>query len=155
MKQLRTIATIILAITIFASCKKDETQPNNNGNNNNTNTTPKTPQELIIGTWVITSQSYKMGGEQPLEDCVKDNTMTIKTNGSYTIDQGAVKCNPTAPQSTDGAWLMDNYPTIFFQSTEPGSEGTTAKIIQLDETILKFTEYEGEPSEVTITFKRK
>lgn len=152
MKQL--YLCVLAGLLLIASCKKDDTQPNNNGNNNN-NTTPKTPKELLIGTWLINSQVYKNGGEQQLDDCAKDNTMTIKADGTYVIDQGAIKCDPSSAQSTDGNWTMDSYPAIYFKLNDPNTEGTNAKITQLDETILKLLEYEGESSEVTITFKRK
>jgi hypothetical protein len=153
MKPLRLLMLVSLTAVLFAACSKDTTEPTNPTPTPSTPT--KTPKELLIGTWIIVSQVYTLGGEKPLEDCVKDNLMAIQSGGKYIIDQGAIKCDPTTGQTTDGNWTMDNYPAIYFKLNDPSTEGTNAKITQLDETTLKMLEYEGEPSEVTITFKRK
>lgn len=152
MKSLRLFSMMLIASLFFAACSKDKTEPSNA--NPNPSTPAKTPKELIIGKWQITSMVYTKFGGEAIEDCDKDNTMEIKTDGIYTIDQGAVKCSPSASQSENGKWTMDNYPALYLKLDNPSAEGTMSKILQLDNTTLKVLQYEGEDVEITLTFKR-
>lgn len=146
---------LLLAALLFAACSKDKTEPGSNNNNNNGNTPNKTPQELIIGKWQFVSRYYTDHGDNPFDDCTKDNFWDIQEGGIYAIDEGATKCDPSDEQRLPGTWSMDNYPAIYIKLDGSGSEGTTAKIIQLDNTTLKVLQYEGEPNiENTTTFKR-
>ena len=154
MKQLRLFSVMLIASLLFAACSKDKTAPNTNNNNNGNNNQPtKTPKELIVGTWKLTSMVYKTGGDNT-PDCNKDNTVAFKADGTYTYDQGDVKCNPQQVQTADGTWNLDEYPKFKFKlNSNPDFE--TVTIQKLDETTLTYLQYEGEQSEVTVTMKRQ
>lgn len=55
-----------------------------------------------------------------LVDCDKDNTITFKSDGTGTLDEGATKCDPGNPQTSAFTWsfknneTMLNFPTAIF-----------------------------------------
>lgn len=139
---------IVIASLFLGSCSKDKTEPTTN---NNGNTPSKSPQELIIGTWQTSSMIWN--GQEAIEDCQKDNLITFNADGTYLIDQGAVKCNPNASQTADGKWEMDNYPS--FTTTLNGNpQGTTVTIKTLDNTTLSYEQVETGQTYL-VTWKRK
>lgn len=138
----------LAASLVFGSCSKDKAEPSGNSNGNTTN---KTPQELLVGTWQTSSVVWN--GQEAIEDCQKDNLITFKADGSYTTDQGAIKCNPNASQTAQGQWEMDNYPS-FTTTLNVNPQGTTVTIKTLDNTTLSYEQTEtGQTYLVTWTKK--
>lgn len=46
-----------------------------------------------------------------IQPCLTDNTLTFTANGSGTLDEGATKCDPTLPQTTQITWSFTNNET--------------------------------------------
>jgi len=100
--------TILIAFigSVFAisACKKEET------------TTPpvaqKTKTEIITsGSWKITGitvsdSSGSLDVFALMDDCEKDGFMTFKTDGKFITDEGATKCDPDDPQTSEGTWAF-------------------------------------------------
>lgn len=144
------ITTTILTVSLFlGSCSKDKTEPTNNSNGGNTPN--KTPRELLVGTWQMSSVLWN--GQEGIDDCEKDNLIIFKADETYTVDHGAIKCNPNAAQNADGQWEMNNYPTL--TTTLNGNpQGTTVTIKTLDNTTFSYEQVEtGQTYLVTWTRK--
>jgi PBP1b-binding outer membrane lipoprotein LpoB len=150
MKRLRLLAMMLLTAVLFAACSKDTTEPSNPTPTPSTPT--KTPKELFIGTWKI--ESSVSNGANTLPDCSRDNLITFKADGSYTSDQGTVKCDPTDPQNDNGTWNLDAYPKLKYK-LNTSVDYETVTIQTLDATTLIYTQYESDPFPFTITWKRQ
>ncbi len=136
-----SLSLIALALVItLASCKKEETT-----------ITTKTPTEyLTAGNWKVTGMTINPGIEVlgvvltdiyalGIEDCTKDDLITFNTDGTLTEDEGASKCNPDDPQTTnDGTWtLSDDGKTLTI--LYPGDDPEIATITTLNGTNLIIT----------------
>lgn len=147
---MKQITLLVFAALMLHSCSKDKTTTSSNPD-----PTPiKTPLELLDGTWKIESSiSNEAGNPSTLPDCSKDNLVTFNSNGSMLADEGAVKCDSMDAQTSTGTWKMANYPTLEFKQ-DASTQFTTVKIIQLDETYLKY-EMPVDTRTFTLTWKRK
>lgn len=129
----------ILSLAIFSllliQCKKDEPAP-----------PPKTPTELMIGSWVLTGDNinpaYDVGTGSPVSDvfpyydaCEKDDITIFKTNSEGEFNAGPTKCDPGDPQSNPFLWTLKNNNTVLSISAL-----ADFNITQLDETTLKVTD---------------
>jgi hypothetical protein len=47
-----------------------------------------------------------------VQPCKLDNSYTFKTDGSGTMDEAAIKCNNTDPQTLPFTWLFKNNETV-------------------------------------------
>jgi hypothetical protein len=48
--------------------------------------------------------------------CERDNTVVFKTDGTGSLDEGAIKCKPSDPDSLPFTWaFQDDDSTIYFQ----------------------------------------
>lgn len=88
---------LLVGILAFVSCKKDE----------------PTPTELLTtGTcWKMTllegyDSTNKLWVSVPVEDCEADNCFAFKTDQSFTVEEGALKCQPDDPQLSEGTWSL-------------------------------------------------
>jgi hypothetical protein len=73
-----------------------------------------------------------------LEDCDKDNVVTLKSDGTGTVDEGLTKCDPANPQSINISWAFkDNEKVINIPQTIFGSITGDAQIKELTATKLK------------------
>ena len=112
MKKLFIIASALLVA--FSSCKKDDPAPTCNLDNNG-----------ILGSYKITSILYKANTATPEVDifalydgCQKDDILTMLSNGTYTITEGATTCTPTNADS--GTWSLSGS-TLTLDGTDPGT----------------------------------
>lgn len=129
----------ILAFTLLlfisaASCKKS---------GSGTDTPAKTKTILLTqASWKIQSvgiDADKNGVAETdvtsqVQACQLDNIYTFKTDGSGTIDEAALKCNSTDPQTKPFSWIFKNSETVL-----NGSFGFTngdVPIISLNDTNL-------------------
>ncbi len=145
-----------LSLAIFAfllvQCSKDDDAP------------AKTPAELIIGSWQVTSDvfspAYDLGTGTPVseayplyEACEKDNITTFKTNSEGEFNEGATKCDAADEQTIPFLWtLKDNNTTLNISAI------ADFKILQLDATTLKISstfDDGGVTYTETFTFTRK
>ncbi|MCC7224092.1 MAG: lipocalin family protein [Chitinophagales bacterium] len=73
-----------------------------------------------------------------VQDCDKDDFSTFNENGTITADEGATKCEPTAPQTYDaGTWTLNDAGDVL-TITEDG-ESTTFNITTLSSDKLEAT----------------
>lgn len=144
---------LLCAVLLLAACSK---------NKSNTATSPspaavKTPKELIAGTWAIQSVTTNdPSNPDPLAACAEDDQFTFKADGICTADQGSTLCDPSSPQTQNGTWKLDAYPALEVKNASDTLQSTT-KIIQLDETTLKWERVytNVSPAIFTYTWKRK
>lgn len=125
----------VLVIISFASCKKDSKKSN---------------MELITqSAWKLQTVGIDndKNGTVDLEDaidaCTKDDLTTFATNGTGVVDEGATKCDPLDPQTTNFTWSFAN------NETELVYDGDTYKIFSLDESFIKIY-FEGDLGTGTI-----
>lgn len=88
----RNAAIALSAILLLNSCKKDKDE--------------KSQAELLTQkAWIIVSDEERVGTTGTWTDyfpdslpCEKDDQTIFKTNGTYELNEGATKCNPSNPQ---------------------------------------------------------
>lgn len=124
---LQTIALLLLACTLAcAGCKKDD---------------PSSADILTGATcWkVVLLEGYDTANNLwvavPVDDCDADNCIAFKSDQSYTVDEGAAKCDPGDPQTATGTWsISDDGKKLSFtddSSTDVGTivELTSSKLV--------------------------
>ncbi|MFY8108723.1 MAG: lipocalin family protein [Bacteroidia bacterium] len=134
---MKKITLMLLAFGFLAvsSCKKEESSSET-----------KTKTELLTAkAWKITAVSINPGitpipGGPTitdlyaiLETCSKDDTEKYNTGGTGVTDEGATKCNPSAPQTENFTW------SFLANETQLKYDDDVFNIVQLDATTLKFT----------------
>ena len=127
----------LTSVIILGSCQKDDSA----------STTPKTKTELITSSsWKYNDAKIDLDnngtGDIPLpagfiEPCQTDNTITFTSNGSGTVNEGALKCDVADPQTIPFTWsFTSNETMINFSSAVFAGIGGDFKIISLTETEL-------------------
>lgn len=86
------------------------------------------------------SESYddttKQWSDDTIDDCDKDDCTSFKSDKTLTIDEGAVKCDPSDPQSTPGTWsLSSDGKTMTLTDTGLGIT-LTGNVVELSDTKL-------------------
>ncbi len=133
----KVLAFTLLLFISAASCKKSGSGPD----------TPAKSKTILLtqASWKIQSvgiDADKNGVAETdvtssLQACQIDNIYTFKTDGTGTIDEGAVKCSAGDPQTKPFNWVFKNNETVL-----NGSFGFTngdATILSLNETNLVVT----------------
>jgi hypothetical protein len=98
--------TSIFAICIFFfSCTKE-----NSHNGNNTNGC-SISMSSVAGTYKLTALTYKAGSSDPevdylafMDDCEKDDLITLNFNGNYNYNDAGIKCSPD--ETSTGTWSL-------------------------------------------------
>lgn len=107
-------ALLVLLFSAFAftSCKKDKADEKKE----------PTKKELLSNKWKVSDVKNADGTSVidfpvPQIVCLKDNIFTLKADDTYTIDEGAVTCDPSSASS--GTWSLSSSDTKiqFTQST--------------------------------------
>jgi hypothetical protein len=130
MKSIKYLVLFVFALTLtVSSCKKDET---------------KTKKEMLTAkSWKMSSIKIN-GVAGVIEDCEKDDIITIAANGTTSSNRGAIKCDPNETNST-GTWTLsddEKYLTV---------DGSTFTIIELTGSKLVLSRVEGtETIEMTL-----
>lgn len=130
-----TISLLILTFfIIISSCSKDD---DNQG---------ATKAQLIARNWKQTDLLAAQAGLPPVsifdtffEACNKDDIWQFKSDGTYTVVEGATKCNSADPETvTSGTWqLTDNDTKIIVDdASEPAQ---TLNIVELTNTSFKLS----------------
>jgi len=128
----------LVTLFLFASCSKedeDDTPP------------AKTTTELLTaGFWKTTAMTIDPGVNingtiitdfyAQLFDCTKDDLKRFDSDGKITDDEGATKCDPNDPQTTnDGTWVLSaDKKSISIKY--PGEDAFSFEISTLDENTL-------------------
>ena len=99
---------VLAGSLILNSCKKKEDEE----------ATPS-KASMLAGTWKMTAFTcdppYDLFGT-PIsdffvffQDCEKDDLLTVKSDKTYTFNEGATKCNTSDPDLKDtGTWLLSS-----------------------------------------------
>ena len=136
MKKLLIVALIgVTSMVSIQSCKKDE---------------GASSAELIVGSWVQVNATDD--GDTTWNDpdewapCEKDDITIFKADGTFTIDEGATKCDPDDPQINDsGNYLVSgNILTLY---------GFAFKIESISSTELKLS-FDALGTTGTSTYKK-
>ncbi|MBN8678919.1 MAG: lipocalin family protein [Chitinophagales bacterium] len=93
----KTFCALFILSLLTAACKKDE----------------PTPSEILTAAtcWKITLlEGYESGAglwlSVPVEDCIADNCFSFKTDQTFSVDEGAAKCDPNDAQTSTGGWSI-------------------------------------------------
>ena len=132
------ISSIFIVAFLWAgmSCNKDDQNVQ----------LPVTRAQLLARSWIQTDLlATPPGGTQTsvfntvLTACQRDNIWNFKSDGTYTVTEGATKCNTTDPDiATSGTWQLTESDTkiiIDDVSTAP----QTFTITELTSSSLKIT----------------
>lgn len=115
----------LISLLTFTGCQKDDPPP-------------PTKTELISRNWKATAMTAVFPAPigtvdvfAQLEACEKDNIIKVKADGTYTVDEGATKCDPTDPQIVEtGNWVFAS------NETKLTIMGETWDIVSLSATSL-------------------
>jgi hypothetical protein len=132
---MKPVALILLCLTVFAACKKDENAPA-------TPVAPTRTQLLTSKPWTLTASTVSpamMGMTNMysmMSACETDNTLKFNSDASKTLvqDEGATKCTTTDPQSISGSWNMNSGETQV--TTMLNGSSDTYTLIQLTSSTL-------------------
>ncbi len=145
------IASLVL---VTLSCKEDE---------------DPSKKELLSGkNWVMVSQTVSpainFNGTlitdlfAQMDDCSKDDISKFNSNGTYTMEEGATKCDVNDPQVFDsGTWVFNSDETILVL-TSPINGTINAEIIELTSSKCVISQEEtldGIVYTITNTFQAK
>ena len=145
-------ACLLLCVGFISSCDKDDDDRQ------------KTRSELLIGTWVLTSDAYSPAYDYDWDGnteteifnrydaCDKDDLTVFNAGGTGTYDEGPTKCDQSDPQSIPFAWSLTNNDNSLVVG------GDTYNVVQLDQNTLKvsYTFVEGGTTFTnTYTFSRR
>jgi hypothetical protein len=128
MKKLNFYFIVVLITLVMFGCKKDEATT--------------TTKDKLTGKWVITAMTVSpaiLGVTDmfsTFDACEKDDLTIFNADGTITMDEGVLKCDPSSPQSyNDGAWtLSTDNKTLTITST--GSDPEIFTIVSLTSTSL-------------------
>ncbi len=154
---------LLIGSVLLTSCKKDEDEP-----------APEPAPIPLTNTQKLTGKNFKLTamtvnpginlGTVVITDiyaqipsCAQDDLMNFNSNGTYTDDEAASKCDPADPQTTTGTWVWNTNETVL-TITETGSSPTSLTVITNDGTTLKGTMSEvdnGTTYVYTITYTKQ
>ena len=73
-----------------------------------------------------------------VKSCSLDNTYTFNTNGSGTINEDALKCDPIDPQTSTFSWVFKSSETILSADFKLAGWSGDGTITALNDTSLIF-----------------
>ena len=87
---------------------------------------------------------------QMMQDCEKDNFYTFSADNTYILDEGLLKCSPTAAQTKSGAWSLSADGKTFTL------DGEKATLILIDDNNLQFRKDSFlQNSSLTMNFRKR
>jgi len=145
----KILFTALILSSFFVGCKKKEDKP----------ATAQTKTQLLTANnWVLTAIMSSTLGETDkdlfriLPNCIKDDFSKYNSNFTLIYDDGATKCNPSDPQTTNDVWSFNSDETILTVSGDP------KKIETLNATVLIFSYSDvndGKTKTYTFTYSKK
>ncbi|GHN01667.1 hypothetical protein WSM22_31560 [Cytophagales bacterium WSM2-2] len=128
---------LVVALGALVSCSKKNETP-----------IPSKESLLVLNNgWRLTSVTISpgIGGvtdyyNTVLEACERDNIMLFDPHGTYTVDEGATKCDPSDPQTADhGTWTFNASKTVITQiSADVSALPVALNIVSLSATTLVY-----------------
>ncbi len=99
--------------------------------------------------WIMTAGSMTFAGQtfdvmDGMDECEKDDILFIKTDNTILMDAGALKCDPTDPQTeSGGTWAFNSDETALIMTE--GTDVTELEMTTLSSStlILELTEYDS------------
>ncbi len=128
---MRTLKLFLISTLLFSisSCKKDSTNSEN------------TFDLLTSGPWKTIEQSWNPSNTgwsdfyAGIPTCLKDNTITYRSDLSSLTDEGPTKCNSSDPQTITGTWSL--YANNTKYSVTVNGNTTEYEILELTTQTLK------------------
>ena len=148
---------MLLIVSLFLvtlSCKKDE-EPSK--------------KDLLCGKdWILKAETVSPAINfdgilisdlyAQMDDCTKDDISKFNTNGTYTFEEGATKCDVNDPQVWDsGTWVFNSDETILVL-TSPLYGTVNAEIIELTSSKIVISQestIDGIKYTITDTYQKK
>ncbi|MDA9072125.1 hypothetical protein N9J85_00375 [bacterium] len=130
MKLFKYSLIVLISISLF-SCEKDDDEASE--------IVPQTNTEKLCGkNFFVTDFEETKNGViistiDSLTACDLDDFERYETNGVYTYDEGATKCDPTNPQTETGTWTFYDSETKLFYDNDTSF---IQNIIRNDGTVL-------------------
>ena len=143
MKKISHIALAFLVLTVVACDKKDDLASRT--------------ELLTNGSWTLTAVvsdddgngSYETDDYALFPACFKDNYYSFFANGSAEVNEGAMKCDPTDPQTESTNWQFTQNETHLM------IDGDEWVLVELSASTLKWKEeYGGGISSLVTMTKR-
>lgn len=121
----------------------------------NSCTSEKTDAEVLGSTTWRLSNLFINGSDFMLlaDDCDKDDKYYFNEDGTYSQDEGSIKCDEADPQTVaTGSWTISSDGATFTLSST--AESMSATLNTLTEEEFKFTYYDDFfQSNITMVFK--
>lgn len=149
---MKTTKLISALIAIFAiaflstleSCTKDD-------DSGSTETSVTKSGLLSDGGWIMKSALFVYPapvGEQNvfdlMDDCSKDDIVYFKSDKTISGDEGAIKCDPNDPQTTDdGTWALASNDTKLVITEDGDVTELTIKSLTSSELVIEIIEYDS------------
>ena len=136
MKQVFYVSSFLAIILFSAGCSKSGDSPSSSG----------TKATLTSGKWQITGGTVSLSYPgiptttadvtTALPACILDNYTIFETDGTGTTDEGATKCDASAPQvkKNNGTWSLQENDTKLIISDPASGLTVTCNILQLTDT---------------------
>lgn len=157
---MKKYAFVLLSIGIVVlSCQKDDDKPGASKTQLITSATWKYDTVAIDGDKNGTPDT-KIPSDY-LDDviCSLDNTITLKSDGTGTVDEGRTKCATTDPQSFNITWAFKENETVLSSPNALfGGTSGDAKILILTDAKLRLSReltIQGYPLPITIVLDLK
>lgn len=129
MKKMRIgLLTIFALVLLIGACKKDEKSTTELLVDHQWRITAFTSDPAVdwTGTGVLVTDVFSQ-----FEACEKDDLTIFKSGGVVNFDEGAIKCDPSNPQTETGTWALSaDEKTLTV-------EGDSYEIVTLNENTLK------------------
>ena len=144
----------VFALLLTTSCNKDD------------DATPDKAKLLTNGSWKMSAMTVDPPIDWfgiPVTDvfaklptCVTDDFAVFKTNGTVIYDEGASKCEPADPQTSNGTWSLNTAQTILTLTNDGETENWTIATLTTTtfKADFKVTE-EGVTYTFSVTFVKK
>lgn len=136
------ITTLLFAACalFYTSCKEDEASPTE------LLTAPSCWKMSLLEGYDKTNNLWVA---VPVDDCEADNCFAFKTDQSFSVEEGAARCDPDDPQTATGTWsLSDDGKKL---SLSDSGNTDVGNIVELTEGKLVYeTTFDDEKIRVTL-----
>ncbi|MCB0527568.1 MAG: lipocalin family protein [Saprospiraceae bacterium] len=144
----RLIKTLLLLFVVagfsMTACKKDSDSKSNEEKLTGASCWKQSKveaQDPFTGSWV----------EDTIDDCDKDDCITFNEDKTLDFDEGAVKCDPSDPQTATGTWSLSADGTTLTLN-DPNSGSFTGTVTELtDSKLVLEIDVLGFKSRITFT----
>jgi hypothetical protein len=135
----------IAFLSTLESCTKDD-------DNNGSGTVAVTKAGLLTSSgWIMKSMVATFPapiGDMDLyameEECAKDDILLFKSDKTITGDEGAIKCDPADPQTTDeGTWELTSNDTKLVLTDDGEVTEFTITSLTSTELLMELTQYDS------------